>query len=92
MPPVNHQSKLPCQVCGSAGSKVLDSRPRGTFIRRRRECLSCRHKWSTYEVSSEYLSMTSEILVLARQVRSLSGKLEELFDDYAADTVSEEPA
>jgi hypothetical protein len=31
-------------------------------------------------------------LVLARQVRSLSGKLEELFDDYAADTVSEEPA
>ena len=35
-------------------SKVVGSRPdKDGVIRRRRECLACRHKWSTYEVTDE---------------------------------------
>ena len=40
-----------CPNCGFAESKVIDSRPVGdnTSIRRR-ECLSCRRRFTTYEV------------------------------------------
>lgn len=40
-----------CPSCGYAESKVVDSRPTedGTSIRRRRECLECGHRFTTYE-------------------------------------------
>ena len=40
-----------CVQCGSLKDKVLDSRSSkdGTSIRRRRECLVCRQRFSTYE-------------------------------------------
>lgn len=40
-----------CPSCGSPESKVVDSRSSedGTAIRRRRECLSCAFRFTTYE-------------------------------------------
>ncbi|MDA8194703.1 MAG: transcriptional regulator NrdR [Thermaerobacter sp.] len=40
-----------CPVCHFHDSKVLDSRPAhdGREIRRRRECLSCRQRFTSYE-------------------------------------------
>jgi transcriptional repressor NrdR len=40
-----------CPVCGHEESKVLDSRPvlEGRAIRRRRECLKCERRFTTYE-------------------------------------------
>lgn len=40
-----------CPSCGYAESKVVDSRPSedGATIRRRRECLDCGHRFTTYE-------------------------------------------
>ena len=40
-----------CPFCGYGESKVIDSRPaeEGTSIRRRRECLSCGKRFTTYE-------------------------------------------
>ena len=40
-----------CPSCGYLESKVVDSRPSddGTTIRRRRECLDCKHRFTTYE-------------------------------------------
>ena len=40
-----------CPYCGYRESKVVDSRPaeEGTSIRRRRECLSCEKRFTTYE-------------------------------------------
>ena len=40
-----------CPSCEFPESKVVDSRPSddGTTIRRRRECLSCKHRFTTYE-------------------------------------------
>ena len=42
---------LKCPVCGYTESKVIDSRPseEGSSIRRRRECLSCQNRFTTYE-------------------------------------------
>lgn len=41
-----------CPYCGYAESKVIDSRPtdEGARIRRRRECLSCTKRFTTYEI------------------------------------------
>ena len=40
-----------CPSCGHLESKVVDSRPSedGASIRRRRECLSCGYRFTTYE-------------------------------------------
>ena len=40
-----------CPRCGSQDDKVIDSRGsrEGTTIRRRRECLKCSHRFTTYE-------------------------------------------
>ena len=43
---------MKCPFCGFTDSKVIDSRPAedGTTIRRRRECLDCQKRFTTYEV------------------------------------------
>lgn len=43
---------MKCPYCGFEESKVIDSRPtdEGERIRRRRECISCNKRFTTYEV------------------------------------------
>ena len=43
---------MKCPYCGYEESKVIDSRPtdEGARIRRRRECLKCSQRFTTYEV------------------------------------------
>lgn len=43
---------MKCPYCGYSESKVIDSRPtdEGERIRRRRECLNCAKRFTTYEV------------------------------------------
>lgn len=50
-----------CPACGHLESKVVDSRPveEGASIRRRRECLACGQRFTTYERMSD-----SPLLVL----------------------------
>lgn len=43
---------MKCPYCGFLDSKVVDSRPSedGSNIRRRRECLKCQKRFTTYEM------------------------------------------
>lgn len=43
---------MKCPFCGTMDSRVIDSRPTddGERIRRRRECIECRKRFTTYEV------------------------------------------
>ena len=43
---------MKCPFCGFPDSKVIDSRPisDGASIRRRRECLSCQKRFTTFEM------------------------------------------
>ena len=43
---------MKCPYCGAADSKVIDSRPAydSARIRRRRECLECGKRFTTYEI------------------------------------------
>lgn len=57
---------MKCCFCGYEDTKVIDSRPSedGTSIRRRRECISCGRRFTTYE-SVE----TTPVLVVKRDGR-----------------------
>ncbi len=43
---------MKCPFCGYEESRVIDSRPtdEGEHIRRRRECLKCQKRFTTYEI------------------------------------------
>ena len=43
---------MKCPYCGYSESRVIDSRPaeEGATIRRRRECLACSKRFTTYEI------------------------------------------
>lgn len=50
---------MKCPFCGHQEDKVMDSRPSkgGSAIRRRRECLKCQKRFTTYEQIEEILPM-----------------------------------
>jgi transcriptional repressor NrdR len=55
-----------CPKCGTLDDKVIDSRPSkdGVSIRRRRECLGCENRFTTYEALER-----TEIRVIKRDGR-----------------------
>lgn len=55
-----------CQFCGYLDSRVIDSRPteEGNSIRRRRECLRCGRRFTTYEKIE-----TSPVMVVKKDQR-----------------------
>lgn len=60
-----------CPGCDSLNDKTIDSRPAEDYtkIRRRRKCLDCNYKWTTYESSQDQLKKIEQIgtdVVLAR--------------------------
>ncbi len=50
---------MKCPFCGHPNSRVVDSRParNGRAIRRRRECLNCLERFTTYEQIEEFQPM-----------------------------------
>lgn len=49
-----------CPFCGERDTRVLDSRPSETKIRRRRECTRCGKRFTTYEVVERPLLMVQK--------------------------------
>lgn len=44
---------MKCPECGCEESKVIDSRPTENKVRRRRECIKCSTRFTTYEIIEE---------------------------------------
>lgn len=44
---------MKCPECGCEESKVIDSRPTENKVRRRRECIACGYRFTTYEIIEE---------------------------------------
>lgn len=51
---------MKCPFCGFDDSKVVDSRPADNKIRRRRECIKCHARFTTYEVVEKPLLMVEK--------------------------------
>ena len=83
-----------CDVCKRCGgdSAVLDTRSSGDEVKRRRKCVSCGHRWSTFETTSRDISthikelrqavlqadrlITSSLLPRLEEVRRIMRELE----------------
>ena len=63
---------MKCPYCGYKESKVVDSRPaeEGSSIRRRRECLSCAKRFTTYETVESLPMVVIERTAAARALTS----------------------
>ena len=53
-----------CEACNGAENTVLEVRG----DRRRRECTTCRHRWTTFEISAERLERLQRIEELAAAI------------------------
>lgn len=71
-----------CPQCGSDSNKVTDSRASagGKAIRRRRHCLSCPHRWTTYEMEGEPDERSITPNTFVQQLRDLVGKVNGVVD------------
>src|SRR5881628_4001842 len=77
-----------CPKCGSRDDKVIDSRQSrdGSSIRRRRECLKCKYRFTTYEETER-----SDLRVVKRDRthepfdrRKLAGSIAKAFEKRSA--------
>ena len=82
---------LQCASCGKRDTHVVDSRANldGTFIRRRRECLICKGRFTTYEkaqfdpveesaLRESILGATDELVLRVKQLVRGKGRPVEL--------------
>jgi transcriptional regulator NrdR family protein len=58
-----------CSECGSTDCKVLESRRRKEWRRRRIRCKSCGHRITTYEITAEQFDAYRAAMEVVLQVR-----------------------
>jgi hypothetical protein len=49
-----YSSSSACPQCGSRSLEIVESRKTSTAFRRRKQCLQCNHRHTTFEVSSDW--------------------------------------
>lgn len=49
-------SKYKCPFCDEEKTMVCDGRPRKNYFYRRRKCLNCKKRFSTYEIDDEKIN------------------------------------
>lgn len=62
------QSKVRCPRCNHEGVKTHNSRDAGTRVVRSKECVTCAHKYKTWEIPEDEL----------RDLRERAGMIEDL--------------
>lgn len=91
---------LKCPACGQRFDKVVDSRvdATGTFVRRRRECMSCEHRYTTYEVVGDGHHGPPSLELIADafheglvEIRNTVRKLAEKIEPYGTKQNKKEP-
>ena len=74
-----------CRACGQDSDHVLDSRPvdHGSAVRRRRECLACHNRHTTFESVPPPVSVEVFAERCSRIVQDLAVEGARLFGDAA---------
>lgn len=62
-----------CTVCQSAESRIVRTDASDAEIRRRRECLRCKHRWTTFERTEDALARLDKIAETVRPLADLIG-------------------
>ena len=68
-----------CPECWSKDIYVTDSRPTKYWVRRRRGCKDCKHRWNTREISEKDFVMYDDdsLYDISCQIAALSGQAEQ---------------
>ena len=68
---------MKCESCKNEQTEVIDSRPSGETIRRRRRCVGCGHRFTTREVSAKFVEeVVRENKLLRKGVLALQEAIE----------------
>lgn len=65
---------MKCPQCSWGSSTVLEARQTQQYKRRRRECLSCEHRWTTVEVTAEEHTRLKGLANKAQRLQSILSK------------------
>lgn len=80
-----------CPSCGEQKSKVKESRKVFDGVRRRYCCLSCDHKYTTYEVSSSVYEELRSLRAKFSQLQQIFGEVNPPLQQVVCEPVSLEP-
>ena len=80
----NGGSNMLCPRCNSSMLKTVDSRPSKESTRRRRVCLKCGERFSTYEISAERFKELNHKEALLSDLLTFSHKTEEKLKEVKA--------
>ena len=83
---------MTCDIC-PGDTKVIESREVGNVVRRRRECVTCQTRFTTYEVSAEEVKGILKAPLSAQKSledvqAALASALEVIKEVYALDQFS----
>lgn len=62
-----------CPACGEPRLTVMRSRSVGDNVRRRKECTSCGHRVTTYEVSADFYLLAQRNEAIIRNINEMLG-------------------
>lgn len=62
-----------CSVCNHDESIVIRTDAEDQYIRRRRECCRCHHRWNTFETPANVVEELQRIKDIARPLADLVG-------------------
>ena len=61
---------LLCPLCKQGNTKTIDTRVScNEAIRRRRHCVSCGHRWSTYEISEDVMREYNSLKDIVKKIQ-----------------------
>jgi len=52
-----------CPKCNHHNSLVIETRKKDTYVRRRRKCPKCKHRWTTFETEGKIVNSKSKLIV-----------------------------
>lgn len=66
---------MTCPQCNSYNLSCISSRPTGQKIRRRKKCLDCGYRFTTYEISSREYDVLKRYKELLKDLQAKVGEL-----------------
>lgn len=68
---------MQCPKCGSNITSCIDSRPKENGVYRRRKCLDCGYRYSSWEIKEEELKQLREAFKALGELLSHSNEIKE---------------
>ena len=70
---------MTCPKCGADAMKVVDTRGEDGTVRRRRECLLCLYRFTSYEISETNMAKYERAV---RKMHRMEREIQEIIKDF----------